>query len=147
MPALPDDRRLFTRCAPCMQACSFGFDSCILASPNIDPTVLLWRVMPLLAPSASFAVFSNWMQPLADCMFKLQVTCTHFLTVNCLRSASCSTSSDLQRLGAECQSPAMRRATSQSWMKQCLCAFNRRINMPAGVEGSSGAAAAGELVA
>ncbi|CAL5227088.1 g9994 [Coccomyxa viridis] len=56
------------------QACSSGFSSCILASPNIDPSVLLRRVMPLLAPSASFAVFSNWMQPLADCMFKLQVS-------------------------------------------------------------------------
>ena len=89
VPALPDDRRIFPRCAPCVQACSVGFDSCILASPNVDPTVLLRRVMPLLAPSASFAVFSNWMQPLADCMFKLQVTCTHVSTVNCLCSASC----------------------------------------------------------
>lgn len=56
-----------------MQACSQGFSSCILASPSIDPSQLLRRVMPLLAPSASFALFSNWLQPLADCMFKLQV--------------------------------------------------------------------------
>ena len=56
-----------------VQACSQGFNSCILASPSIDPTQLLRRVMPLLAPSASFALFSNWLQPLADCMFKLQV--------------------------------------------------------------------------
>ena len=65
--SLDDSRRLI------MQACSLGFNSCILASPNIDPSQLLRRVMPLLAPSASFALFSNWLQPLAECMFKLQV--------------------------------------------------------------------------
>lgn len=65
--------RSLVKALACMQACSLGFSSCILASPNIDPSVLLRRVMPLLAPSASFAIFSNWLQPLADCMFKLQV--------------------------------------------------------------------------
>eukprot|EP00959_Pyramimonas_sp_CCMP1952_P201988 4223718-Pyramimonas_sp.AAC.1 len=29
-------------------------------------------MLPLLAPSGSFAVFSPWMQPLVDCMDKLQ---------------------------------------------------------------------------
>lgn len=126
MPALADDRRIFPRCPPCMQACSFGFDSCILASPNIDPTVLLRRVMPLLAPSASFAVFSNWMQPLADCMFKLQVTCIHISTVNCLCSSSCRTSSNSKDWAQNVRVLRCAERLLSHRCQKCLCAFNRR---------------------
>ncbi|CAL8466719.1 g6255 [Coccomyxa elongata] len=56
------------------QACRQGFDCCILASPLVQPLALLRKVLPLLAPSAAFAVFSNYLQPLAECMLALQVS-------------------------------------------------------------------------
>ena len=56
------------------QACRQGFDCCILASPLVEPLALLRKVLPLLAPSAAFTVFSNYLQPLAECMLALQVT-------------------------------------------------------------------------
>ncbi len=56
------------------QACRQGFNCCILASPLVQPLALLRKVLPLLAPSAAFAVFSNYLQPLAECMLALQVT-------------------------------------------------------------------------
>ena len=48
-----------------------GFDCCILAAPALPQGELLAAVMPLLAPSACFSVFSNWMQPLAEAMAQL----------------------------------------------------------------------------
>ncbi len=56
------------------QACRQGFDCCILASPLVEPLALLRKVLPLLVPSAAFTVFSNYLQPLAECMLALQVT-------------------------------------------------------------------------
>ena len=53
-----------------------GFDCCILAAPSLPQGELLAAVLPLLTPSACFAVFSNWMQPLAEAMTQLQVSQT-----------------------------------------------------------------------
>ncbi|GLC34740.1 hypothetical protein PLESTB_001158300 [Pleodorina starrii] len=49
-----------------------GFDSCLVASPRVHPTAVLAAVWPLLAPSATFAVFSPWSQPLAEALSHLQ---------------------------------------------------------------------------
>ncbi|EFJ43222.1 hypothetical protein VOLCADRAFT_119181 [Volvox carteri f. nagariensis] len=51
-----------------------GFDSCLVALPRVHPTALLAAVWPLLAPSATFAVFSPWAQPLAEAMSHLQTS-------------------------------------------------------------------------
>ena len=52
--------------------CKTGFDCCIVAAPSSHPTSVMTKLMPLLAPSASFAVFSNWPQLLAECHLALQ---------------------------------------------------------------------------
>ena len=52
--------------------CKTGFNCCIVAAPANHPTNVMTKIMPLLAPSASFAVFSNWQQPLAECHLALQ---------------------------------------------------------------------------
>ena len=70
--------------------------------------------MPLLAPSASFAVFSNWMQPLADCMFKLQVAMHGTFHSVLFVLSILLDSKQFRRIVAEPQSPAVRRAPSQS---------------------------------
>jgi tRNA (adenine-N(1)-)-methyltransferase non-catalytic subunit len=59
--------------AAVQQACSLGFTSCLIACPGVQPLALVRRLLPLLAPSAALVVFSNWLQPLADCMLALQV--------------------------------------------------------------------------
>lgn len=48
-----------------------GFTSCVLAAPKLHALALLRRVLPLLAPSAPFVVFSPWQQPLAEAMAAL----------------------------------------------------------------------------
>jgi tRNA (adenine-N(1)-)-methyltransferase non-catalytic subunit len=48
-----------------------GFTSCIIAAPKLWPAAILAQVLPLLAPSATFAVFSPWLQPLAEAMAAL----------------------------------------------------------------------------
>ena len=53
--------------------CRQGFQSCIIAAPDVQPSILIRTVLPLLAPSASFAIFFSTLQPLADCMQELQV--------------------------------------------------------------------------
>ena len=53
--------------------CRQGFQSCIIAAPDVQPLILMKTVLPLLAPSASFAIFFATLQPLADCMQELQV--------------------------------------------------------------------------
>ena len=55
------------------QACRAGFSCCVLAAPEVQPLLLLRAVLPLLAPSACFAVFHNCVQPLAEAMHQLQV--------------------------------------------------------------------------
>ena len=52
--------------------CKTGFDCCIVAAPSNHPTGVVKKLLPLLAPSASFAIFSNWQQPLAECHLALQ---------------------------------------------------------------------------
>lgn len=45
-----------------------GFTSCVIATLGVEPTAAVRRLLPLLAPSATFAVFSTALQPLSDCM-------------------------------------------------------------------------------
>ena len=47
------------------------FTSLILAAPHIHATQLILAMLPLCAPSASFTVFSPWLQALADCQHEL----------------------------------------------------------------------------
>lgn len=49
-----------------------GFTSCMVVAPRYDATAILEELWPLLAPSASFAVFSPWAQPLAEALLELQ---------------------------------------------------------------------------
>ncbi|KXZ53340.1 hypothetical protein GPECTOR_7g1234 [Gonium pectorale] len=51
-----------------------GFDSCLVAHPKCHPTALLAAIWPLLAPSATFAVFCPWSQPLAEALSHLQAS-------------------------------------------------------------------------
>jgi hypothetical protein len=53
--------------------CRRGFGCCILATPHVDPKVLINMVLPLLCPSASFAIYSLWLQPLAEAAQELKV--------------------------------------------------------------------------
>ncbi|KAI8462770.1 MAG: Gcd10p family-domain-containing protein [Monoraphidium minutum] len=48
-----------------------GFSSCVIANPKLHPGAVLRQVLPLLAPSAAFVVFSPWQQPLAEAMAEL----------------------------------------------------------------------------
>ena len=52
--------------------CKTGFNCCIVAAPSNHPASVMAKLAPLLAPSASFAIFSNWQQPLAECHLALQ---------------------------------------------------------------------------
>lgn len=47
------------------------FNSLILASPKLQPASTLQQLLPLLAPSSPFVVFSPWVQPLAEAMSAL----------------------------------------------------------------------------
>ncbi|GIL73504.1 hypothetical protein Vretimale_5280 [Volvox reticuliferus] len=49
-----------------------GFDSVLVALPNVHPTTVLAIIWPLLAPSATFAIFAPWSQPLAEALTHLQ---------------------------------------------------------------------------
>lgn len=57
-------------------ACLAGFQACIVCAPLADPGAVFEAVFPLLAPSASFAVFFHALQPLAECMNSLVVSST-----------------------------------------------------------------------
>ncbi|GAB4815070.1 hypothetical protein N2152v2_002116 [Parachlorella kessleri] len=48
------------------------FTCCIVAAPALSPSAALAAVLPLLAPSAPFAVYHQWQQPLAEAMAELQ---------------------------------------------------------------------------
>lgn len=48
------------------------FTSLVLAAPHIDAKELILATLPLCAPSASFTLFSPWLQVLADCQYELQ---------------------------------------------------------------------------
>ncbi|CAA2993588.1 tRNA (adenine(58)-N(1))-methyltransferase non-catalytic subunit trm6 isoform X2 [Olea europaea subsp. europaea] len=49
-----------------------GFSSLIIAAPNLDPWGIVKEVLPLLSYSASFAIYHQYLQPLATCMNTLQ---------------------------------------------------------------------------
>jgi tRNA (adenine-N(1)-)-methyltransferase non-catalytic subunit len=51
---------------------SEGFTSLIVASPALDPTSALTKLLPLLAPSAPFCVWSYTAQPLAEALDTLR---------------------------------------------------------------------------
>ncbi|KAL5727282.1 hypothetical protein ACHQM5_000497 [Ranunculus cassubicifolius] len=51
---------------------SNGFSSLIIAAPELDTWSTIQDVLPLLASSAPFAVYHQYLQPLATCMHKLQ---------------------------------------------------------------------------
>jgi tRNA (adenine-N(1)-)-methyltransferase non-catalytic subunit len=48
------------------------FNCCILASSSVNPLALVRHVLPLLAPSASLAVFCPWQQPLVEALDALR---------------------------------------------------------------------------
>ncbi|KAL2468255.1 eukaryotic initiation factor 3 gamma subunit family protein [Forsythia ovata] len=49
-----------------------GFSSLIIAAPNLDVWDTVKEVLPLLSYSASFAIYHQYLQPLATCMHNLQ---------------------------------------------------------------------------
>ncbi|XP_010518199.1 PREDICTED: tRNA (adenine(58)-N(1))-methyltransferase non-catalytic subunit trm6-like isoform X1 [Camelina sativa] len=49
-----------------------GFSSLIMAAQDQDPWSLVKDVLPLLSYSAPFAIYHQYLQPLATCMHKLQ---------------------------------------------------------------------------
>lgn len=51
-----------------------GFSSCIIAAPQLLPSAILDAVLPLLAPSATFVIFSPYMQPLAEALHELTIS-------------------------------------------------------------------------
>ncbi|KAJ4759892.1 tRNA (Adenine(58)-N(1))-methyltransferase non-catalytic subunit trm6 [Rhynchospora pubera] len=51
-----------------------GFTSLIIAAPEMDVESLIMDLLPLLAYSAPFAIYHQYLQPLATCMHKLQAS-------------------------------------------------------------------------
>ncbi|KAK9676125.1 hypothetical protein RND81_11G055900 [Saponaria officinalis] len=49
-----------------------GFPSLIIAAPEADVWTITQKLMPLLSHSASFAIYHQYVQPLATCMHNLQ---------------------------------------------------------------------------
>lgn len=43
-----------------------GFDCLLVAMPSLDVQQLLTRLLMFVRPSACFAVYSQWLQPLAE---------------------------------------------------------------------------------
>lgn len=50
-----------------------GFSSLIIAAPELDTWILLKDLLPLLSNSAPFAIYHQYLQPLATCMHNLQL--------------------------------------------------------------------------
>ncbi|KAH7567143.1 hypothetical protein JRO89_XS07G0023200 [Xanthoceras sorbifolium] len=50
-----------------------GFSSLIMAAPEVDPWILVKDLVPLLSYSAPFAIYHQYLQPLATCMHNLQI--------------------------------------------------------------------------
>ncbi|KAL9330452.1 hypothetical protein ACSQ67_000062 [Phaseolus vulgaris] len=50
-----------------------GFSSLIVAAPELDTWTLVKDLLPLLANSAPFAIYHQYLQPLATCMHNLQL--------------------------------------------------------------------------
>ncbi|XP_043711305.1 tRNA (adenine(58)-N(1))-methyltransferase non-catalytic subunit TRM6 isoform X2 [Telopea speciosissima] len=51
-----------------------GFSSLIVAAPELDTWSAVQELLPLLSYSAPFAVYHQYLQPLATCMHNLQVS-------------------------------------------------------------------------
>ncbi|KAF6166520.1 hypothetical protein GIB67_005382 [Kingdonia uniflora] len=49
-----------------------GFSSLIIAAPELDTWTIVQELLPLLAYSAPFAIYHQYLQPLATCMHNLQ---------------------------------------------------------------------------
>ena len=49
---------------------------------GVHPSALLQRMLPLLAPSASFAVWCPFLQPLAEAMQEMQARRTFLFNVS-----------------------------------------------------------------
>ncbi|XP_031477814.1 uncharacterized protein LOC116248917 [Nymphaea colorata] len=49
-----------------------GFSSLIMAAPDLDPWNIVQELLPLLAYSAPFAIYHQYLQPLAVCMHNMQ---------------------------------------------------------------------------
>ncbi|KAI5392802.1 hypothetical protein KIW84_060097 [Lathyrus oleraceus] len=50
-----------------------GFSSLIIAAPDLDTWTVVRDVLPLLSNSAPFAIYHQYLQPLATCMHNLQL--------------------------------------------------------------------------
>ncbi|KAI4388475.1 hypothetical protein MLD38_000798 [Melastoma candidum] len=50
-----------------------GFSSLVIAAPERDPWIIAKDLLPLTAYSAPFAIYFQYLQPLANCMHNLQV--------------------------------------------------------------------------
>ncbi|XP_044474500.1 tRNA (adenine(58)-N(1))-methyltransferase non-catalytic subunit trm6-like [Mangifera indica] len=50
-----------------------GFSSLLIAAPELDPSSLVIDLLPLLSYSAPFAIYHQYLQPLATCMHNLQL--------------------------------------------------------------------------
>ncbi|GAU26850.1 hypothetical protein TSUD_02520 [Trifolium subterraneum] len=50
-----------------------GFSSLIIAAPDLDTWTLVKDLLPLLSNSAPFAIYHQYLQPLATCMHNLQL--------------------------------------------------------------------------
>lgn len=50
-----------------------GFSSLIIATPDMDVWSIMQKLIPLLSYSAPFAIYHQYLQPLAECMHKLQL--------------------------------------------------------------------------
>ncbi|KAI3844851.1 hypothetical protein MKW92_048531 [Papaver armeniacum] len=49
-----------------------GFSSLIIAAPDLDPWTVVQELLPHLSYSAPFAIYHQYLQPLASCMHNLQ---------------------------------------------------------------------------
>lgn len=49
-----------------------GFTSMIVAAPELDTWTVIVQLLPLLSFSAPFAIYHQYLQPLAECMHRLQ---------------------------------------------------------------------------
>ncbi|GMH13669.1 hypothetical protein Nepgr_015510 [Nepenthes gracilis] len=50
-----------------------GFSSLLIAAPELDAWSILQKLLPLLSYSAPFAIYHQYLQPLATCMHHLQI--------------------------------------------------------------------------
>ncbi|KAI5082599.1 hypothetical protein GOP47_0002342 [Adiantum capillus-veneris] len=51
-----------------------GFTGLLMGAPEYEPWSVTQILLPLLSPSSPFAIYHQYLQPLADCMHELQVS-------------------------------------------------------------------------